>query len=240
MVLFGKSLAEVTDSVLVPGQVGLYRVTFKVPNDFGFKTLSVTVAGVTVETPLAVGNAIMPLYTSATQDQIEYIVPEGIASGTAELTIAVGPATWRGTLDVKPYAPRVLLVAPTVAATYLVRVSNGVQTVEPTFRVTADGNYEAILIDLGPEGDSVYLCLFGTGWHGRAPGYEVTLDHSLGDGTYLSVPAIHSGPQGEFAGMDQADFLHPRSIGGSGNLYTLHTFLNVGGTRVGFPGLVYK
>src|SRR5205807_7959387 len=101
---------------------------------------------------------------SATQDQIEYIVPEGIASGTADLTIAVGPATWRGTIDVKPYAPRVLLIAPTIAATYLVRVSNGVQTVEPTFRVAPDGKYEAVPIDLGPEGDSVYLCVFGTGW----------------------------------------------------------------------------
>jgi len=60
-VLFGKSLAEVSESVLVPGQVGLYRVTFDVPEDFGFQTLSVTAGGITVETPLAVGNAIMPL-----------------------------------------------------------------------------------------------------------------------------------------------------------------------------------
>jgi len=82
-----------------------------------------------------------------------------------------------------------------------------------------------------------------TVWHGLAwtcPRLRGTLDHSLGDGTYLSVPAIYWGPQGEFAGMDQVDFLLPRRIGGSGNLYTLHTFLNVGGTRVGFPGLVYK
>jgi hypothetical protein len=95
-----------------------------------------------------------------------------------------------------------------------------VQTVEPTLRVTADGNYEAIPIDLGPEGDSVYLCVFGTGWRARDPGYQVTLDHSRGDGSYLGVPAIYAGPQGEYAGMDQADFLLPRNLAGSGNRFT--------------------
>ncbi len=176
---------------------------------------------------------------SATQDQIEYLVAEGIASGTADVNITVGPASWRGTIDVKSYAPWVLEVAPGIAATYLVRVSNGVQTVEPTFRVTADAKYEAIPIDLGPEGDSVYLCVFGTGWRARGL-YNVTLDHSRGDGTYLSVPAIYAGPEGEYAGIDQANFLLPTNLAGSGNRYAFHTFLSVGGTRTGLPGLVYK
>jgi len=64
-VLFGKSNAVVTESALVPGQVGLYRLTFKVPDDFGYQSLSVTAGGITVEAPLAIGNAIMPLITSA-------------------------------------------------------------------------------------------------------------------------------------------------------------------------------
>ena len=294
-VLFGKSVAEVTESVLAPGQVGLYRVTFKIPDAFGLQTLSVTAGGITVETPLAVGNAIMALpqaaapssiqvatacgahfleagatligdpknppqklgaigilvtdstglhpgagILSATQDQIEYIVPEGTSTGTADLAITIGAATWRGTLDIRPYAPQVLQVASAIAATYVVRVRNGVQTMEPTFRVAANGQYEAVPIDLGPEGDSVYLCVFGTGWRARGSVQDVTLQHSRNDGTYLTVPAIYAGAQGEYAGVDQANFLLPRSLAGTGNLFTFHTFLGVGGLMTGLPGLVYK
>src|SRR5262249_48153942 len=54
-VLFAKRPAEVTESVLVPGQVGLYRVTFKLPDYSGYQTLSITSAGVTAETTIPVG-----------------------------------------------------------------------------------------------------------------------------------------------------------------------------------------
>ena len=111
---------------------------------------------------------------------------------------------------------------------------------EPTFRVTANGQYEAVPIDLGPEGDSVYLCVFGTGWRARGSVQDVTLQHSRNDGTYLTVPAIYAGAQGEYAGVDQANFLLPRSLAGTGNLFTFHTVLGVGGIMTGLPGLVYK
>jgi uncharacterized protein (TIGR03437 family) len=293
-VLFGKSVAEVRESVLAPGQVGVYRVTFMLPDDFGFQSLSITAGGITVETPLAIGNATVPLYPSAapssiqvatacgarflnaaqtltanpknpqdtlgdiriqvsdsqgpkpaailsaTPDRIEYVLPEGTLPGTANLNIMVGAASWRGTIDVKSYAPRVLEVSPKITAAYVVRVRDGVQTVEPTFRVTDDGKFEAIPIDLGPVGDSVYLCVFGTGWRARNPGYDLFLEYSRGDGSYLSVPATYAGAQGEYAGMDQADFLLPRSLAGSGNLYLLRTFLDIGGARTGFAGWIYK
>jgi uncharacterized protein (TIGR03437 family) len=294
-VLFAKRPAEVTESVLVPGQVGVYRVTFKLPDYSGYQTLSVTSAGVTVETPIPVGKAINPLQgsasplsiqavtacgghfldagqtlsgdianppkklgdisiavfdsiggerdagiLSATQDQIEYLIPDDFASGTADVNITIGPTTWRGTIEIKSFAPRVLEVAPGIAAAYLVRVSNGVQTIEPTFHATVDGKYEAVPIDLGPPGDAVYLCVFGTGWRWRASLADFTLDLSRDDGTYLRIPAVYAGPEGAYAGIDQANFLLPRSLAGSGNRYALHTFLNAGGTRTGLPGLFYK
>ena len=65
VVFLGKSRVEVTESVLTPGQVGLYRLTLKIPEDFGLQPISVTAGGITVETPLPVGRAIIPEYTPA-------------------------------------------------------------------------------------------------------------------------------------------------------------------------------
>ena len=57
--------------------------------------------------------------------------------------------------------------------------------------------------------------------------------------TDFRVTATYAGAQGEYAGLDQADFLLPRGLAGSANRYVFHTFLDTG-TRTGVPGLVYK
>jgi len=300
-VKFGNTSAEVTESVLVPGEVGLYRVTFKIPDDFGFQTLSVTADGITVTSPVGVGNAVTSLYPaaplsiqvatscgghflspgktlmgdpgapltnlgdisvrvldsrggskpaailSATADQIEYVLPEGTASGTDDLYIAVGSVQWRGTIDVNRVAPRVFEVAPGIAAAYLIRVHNGEQTVEPVFRVSSDGSYSPAPIDLGREGDFVYLCVFGTGWRGRASLMDVALEYfnpdagpALANTLNFRLSPIYAGAQGEFAGLDQADFLLPRGLTGTGNRYSNVTLLNVQGIRAPLRGLIYK
>jgi uncharacterized protein (TIGR03437 family) len=299
-VMFGKSRAEVTELVLVPANVGLYRVTFKIPDEVGQQTLSIATGGRTVSAPLTAGNAVRSFYPNpaaplsiqvaatcgghfmapgepligdsrnpgnelgnitvivhdsggpksaailfANQDRIEYITPEGALPGTADLEIVVGSITWRGTIDVKPIAPRVLEIAPGFASAYLVRVRDGTQSVEPVFRVAEDGKVTAVPIDFGPEGDFVYLCVFGTGWRGLRSPSDVALEYSSSNpltagGMDFRVPALYGGAQGEYAGVDQVNFLLPRALAGSGSLYTVHTFLNVQGITTGLPGLVYK
>ncbi len=95
---------------------------------------------------------------------------------------------------------------PDLVAGYVVRVSQGSQTVAPI----------SDPIDLGPLGGSspaaqVYLCLFGTGIRG-APAGRVSV-HVQG----IDAPVIYAGPQSQFAGLDQVNILLPVELAGTGD-----------------------
>lgn len=98
----------------------------------------------------------------------------------------------------------------------LVRVQRGAQTFEPVSvsvevaqGTSSSGPLEPI--DLGPEGDDVYLLFFGTGLRGRTSlsGVEVKIGG-------VSVPIMYTQAQGQFAGLDQVNLKLPRSLRGLG------------------------
>ncbi|HET8549716.1 MAG TPA: hypothetical protein VFL57_17020, partial [Bryobacteraceae bacterium] len=94
--------------------------------------------------------------------QINYVVPEGTAVGTATVTITSAVGTFStGRVDIRTLAPQLFMVGSQPAGV-LVRVRNGVQTVEPLFETTPPGIVPRP-IDMGPETDQLYLSLFGTG-----------------------------------------------------------------------------
>jgi uncharacterized protein (TIGR03437 family) len=110
-------------------------------------------------------------------------------------------------VQIESIAPSLFMLAGYPAA-LLVRVREGVQTVEPLVR-TGPGGIEQIPIDLGPESDQVFLVLFGTGIRGRSSllAVRVTIDG-------VEAPVEYAGPQGEFAGLDQVNVRLPRSLSG--------------------------
>jgi uncharacterized protein (TIGR03437 family) len=66
-------------------------------------------------------------------------------------------------------------------------------------------------IDLGPDGDEVYLILYGTGIRNAGAASAVT--------AYVGgevVPVSYAGAQGAFVGLDQVNVKLPRSLAGRG------------------------
>ena len=96
-------------------------------------------------------------------------------------------------------------------------------------RIAADGSrsnpvvfrYDAaaermigVPLDLGAEGDQVFLTLYGTGIRG-AGGAEM-VQATIGGS---EAPVLSAGPQGEFAGLDQVEIGPlPRSLAGAGKV----------------------
>ena len=84
--------------------------------------------------------------------------------------------------------------------------------------MTFDPNSRAsVPIDLGPEGDQVFLLLFGTGVRGFSSQVTATVGGE-------SVPVLGAVPQGEFVGLDQINIGPlPRSLAGRGEVNILLT-----------------
>ena len=157
---------------------------------------AVTVAGISAEM----------LYASA--GQVNFLVPASLPAGIATVTVTSSTGSVSVPATIAAVAPALFtLDAAGLVAGYVVRVSQGSQTVEPI----------SDPIDLGPTGGSspktqVYLCLFGTGIRG-APTGQVSV-HVQG----IDAPVIYAGPQSQFAGLDQVNILLPIELGGTGDV----------------------
>ena len=140
---------------------------------------------------------------------MNYVVPTGTALGSATVTVTSADGTVStGRLEIQPVAPGVFRVygseidwdggSETLPAAQVVRLRDGMQTVEPVFRLNAAGQIVPVRIDLGRDTDEVSLVLFGTGWRFRSSLANVFI---VIGGTVL--PVQYAGPQGEFSGLDQ-------------------------------------
>ena len=283
-ILIGGQAAEVMESVLAPGEIGVYRVTFKVPDRLGDDWQSITLAiggkntpgslahvfggprfaaaasiqttsscgfplgkfggiltgdprnpstslgGVTVTVKDSQGTARLAPVLSVAPNQVEYIVPVETALGSAGVTITSPSITVSADyLNIVHVAPQVFTVAATGSpAALIVRVRNGVQTVEPAFQANAAGGFEPAPIDVGPETDQLFLIVFGTGWRNRTtepidyPGSYNThaiFQAARGADTIAAVKADYAGFQGEFAGMDQVNVKLPRTLAGHSKVF---------------------
>jgi uncharacterized protein (TIGR03437 family) len=277
-ILLGHQSLEVLESVLTPGESGLYRVTFKLPPEIpegpypvtlaigdnyahpaflgvgkaiNFTTLPATPVlgvtgpsspesivraqacgflfgnagggftgdGVTVTVRDSAGVVRPSLLLSASPNSLDFVVPAGTANGDARITIMTAEGTTStAKLEIQTIAPRILLsvAQPDLPEGVIIRLRGGVQTVEPL-------SWTNLLIDLGREGDQVFLILFGTGWRGRSSLANTGLFFTSGranpsglptDVNTLHVQAEFAGPQSDFAGLDQMNVRLPRSLAG--------------------------
>jgi len=146
--------------------------------------------------------------TYAGPSQVNFLVPDGVPSGTA--TVSIGPAS--GTVMVSPAVPGLFsLGASGAAAALAVRVASGqiAQTAVPTFDC---GSGTCVSVPIGIDGGStVYVSLYGTGIRGAASSTLCTVGG-------VPVPVIFAGPQSAYPGLDQVNISIPASLAGRGSV----------------------
>jgi uncharacterized protein (TIGR03437 family) len=181
--------------------------------------LPTTLASVTVTIRDTAGvEHLAPLFY-VSPDQVNYLIPQDVAVGEADLTVTRdGTRVGLGLIRVNTVAPGLFTANSDgrgVAAAVAVKVArDGTQTPQVIFRCgTAAGSCVGVPIDFGSPDDRVVLSLFGTGIrHANDPG-GVTV---IVQGEELRVQ--YAGPQGAFAGLDQVNVTLPRSLAGTGEL----------------------
>lgn len=191
--VFGANLAAVTQSGSSP-----------LPTNLGGTQITVTDS--------AGASRLAPLFF-VSPTQVNYLVPAGTAAGTATVTIT----SWsgvvsRGTVQINPVAPGLFTANSSgrgVPAAVVERIrANGSRSTEPVSQFdTTQNQFVPVPIDLGAEGDQVFLSAFGTGFRFRSSLSAVTA--TIG-GTAAEV--TFAGDQGGFVGLDQANIRIPRSL----------------------------
>ncbi len=161
--------------------------------------------------------------------QVNFLAPAGTATGTAIVTLsAPGGALFIGTVEVGIVAPGIFaLNAQGLAAANVLRVRDGVQTVEDVFEIGAGDAIVARAIDLGPEGDTVFLLLYGTGFRFRR--FATSVQATIGG---QNARVSFSGAQGDFPGLDQMNIEIPRSLIGRGDVEVRVTVDNAAANAV--------
>lgn len=180
--------------------------------------LPTTLRGTTVRVRDSAGVERLAQLFFVAAGQVNYLMPAGTASGLATVTITSGNGDLSvGTVLISAAAPGIFTANASgagVAAAVVLRVkANGQQVFEVASELNPQTNrYVPVPIDLGPEGEQVFLVTFATGVRGRSAPNTVTA--SLGG---VNLPVFSAGPQGELAGLDQLNLGPvPRSLAGRG------------------------
>ncbi|MGH9767316.1 MAG: IPT/TIG domain-containing protein, partial [Blastocatellia bacterium] len=157
------------------------------------------------------------------QLQVNYVMPDTTASGVASIVIRSGDGTIsNGTVQTAQASPAIFTANSDgggVPAANLLRIKSGVlqpyETLSqfiPNPDPTKPGRFVTKPIDLGPEGEDVYLILYLTGVRRAAPGSVRVLIN--GD----AREPLYSGPAPDFVGLDQINVLIPRDLPTRGNV----------------------
>ena len=163
--------------------------------------LPTTLGGTTVEVTDSSGvTRPCPLFF-VSDGQINFQIAPGTATGPATITVQrEGRAPLTGTVEVEDVAPGLFTAnaqgngAP--AAAYLRIDGDGIRA--PEMPLFEGQNPQPLPIDLGPEGDQIFLLLAGTGIRGFTTGVSASIEG-------IDIPVLGAVPQGEFVGLDQVN-----------------------------------
>ncbi len=187
--------------------------------------LPTEIAGTTVRVRDSQGESrLSPLFFVA-PTQVNYQIPPGTAAGAATVTITSGDgAVSIGNVTIAAVAPGLFSANANgqgVAAATALRVkADGAQIFEPVARFdTTLNRFVSIPIDLGPEGEQVFLILFGTGF--RAAIAPSAVSAKIGG---ADAEVLFAGAQGGFVGLDQSNVRISRSLAGRGEVDVEMTF----------------
>lgn len=196
--LYGQNLAAAT------AQAG----SLPLPVSLGGVTLAVTdSAGVQRSAPL--------LYVSP--GQINFLVPDGTAPGTATFVAAGGTVSQSFTAIVQTVAPTLFSMSGTgsgVAAALAVMVQAGnprLQSPVPVFQC-ANAVCVSVPLSLGVD-QPLFVSFYGTGIRNRGSlaSASVTING-------ISLPALYAGPAPDYVGLDQVNVGLPLTLRGSGEV----------------------
>lgn len=217
------SAASLSPSVLAPESIvsafgaGLAEVT----QVAGGPQLPTNLAGTTLKVRDVSGaERSSPLFF-VSPNQINYLLPAGIASGPAAVTIYKGnEKLFNCQIEVAHVAPGFFTINSSgsgypVGQALRYRPSDGNSPPRSEPLVTFDG--QARPIDLGPElgsnSDQVFLVLYGTGFRSRS-----SLANVIARIGGEIAPVHFAGAQGDFVGLDQINIQIPRTLVGRGEV----------------------
>ncbi len=174
--------------------------------------LSNSLGGTTVSITDSTGGMYSAPMLTATPSQATFVVPGGVASGAAKVTVQSGDGTKStNTVQVNAVAPALFaLNGMGLAAGYV--VPTGTSTTNgpapSVYGMNSDGSIvpTPINVSAGP----VTLALFGTGF--RASGTSGVTATVKG----TAVTVTYAGAQPDYPGLDQVNITLPSSLAGSG------------------------
>jgi uncharacterized protein (TIGR03437 family) len=133
-------------------------------------------------------------------NQVNFLVPEGTAAGTAVVTLRSGQATFAGNVTVRPVAPALFSADGSgrgaAAATALRVLPSGERRDEPALTFDPDRGVLPVPLDLDAAKGGVYVSLYGSGWRGGTDAVQVTA------GT-REIPVAGAAAHPVYAGLDQ-------------------------------------
>lgn len=203
---------------------------------FGTGLATETLVATTLPLPLKLGGTRVTIRDSfgmvhdaalffVSPTQINCLLNESAALGPATLMVWSGDGNVSASnLPISQVTPGVFSADATgqgVAAATITRIkANGQRSDEAVASFNPVVNrIVPVPINLGPEGEQVYLIVYGTGWRHREDDTQVTAH--IGN---QQVRAAFAGAQPNFAGLDQVNILIPRSLKGSGDVDVKITF----------------
>jgi|GEM_PF-1059082 len=207
--------ALATESIAAAFGAGLATATASA----GTNLLPPTLGGTEVRVRDSAGSERPAPLFFVSPHQVNYLIPAGTVAGPVTVRIKSGDGSVsRETIEVARLAPALFAAnggGAGAAAGVVLRVSaGGAQSFEPILEYdAAQGRLVARPIDLGPEGDQVYLILFGTGL--RFHRAFATITARVGGS---EAPVLYLGAQPNFAGLDQVNLLLPRELAGRGEV----------------------
>ncbi len=181
--------------------------------------LPVSLAGtsVTVRDSANVEKIARLFFVSPTQ--INFLMPEGLAAGTATVLVANGEGRLSaGTVTIAPVAPALFAANANgrdVPAAVVLRIkADGSQSYEPlAIFDQAQNKFVAAPIDLGSETDQVFFIGYGTGFRGRSSLGAVSVKIGGAD-----CEVFFAGAAEGFFGLDQLNARIPRSLIGANDV----------------------
>jgi uncharacterized protein (TIGR03437 family) len=207
------SAASYSGPVLAPESIA---------SGFSLGLSPVTASAETVPLPTSLGGVSLQITDSlrklhgvplffVSPGQVNFAVPGGAAAGPAVIAVYRGQVQmFSGSVQIEAVAPALFSANSDgrgVAAALAVHVKpDGSQSWHYVFTPEApSGSRTSTPIDMGPDNETVFLVLFGTGIRGRS-----RLSAVRATVAGFSADVEYAGPQPDFVGLDQVNVRLPR------------------------------
>lgn len=181
--------------------------------------LPTSLAGTTVAVRDSQGNEKLAELFFVSPNQINYLMPAGLAEGKAVVTVRNAAGQVRsGSTEIAKVAPGMFTADASgkgFASAVVLRVrANGQQVFEQVaYYEQQQQKFMAAPIEFAAPGEQVYLILFGTGFRHRSAMEEVKVQVES-----LEVEPLYAGESPGLVGMDQINVLLPTELAGTGEV----------------------